>query len=60
MEAKNISLDLETKGMRNKQRITIYTILQYAHNYPKSWSYIYFQRDFMMHGNTIMSVKWKF
>ena len=27
MEAKGISLDLETEGMRNKQRITIYTIL---------------------------------
>ena len=42
METKGISLDLETEGMRNKQRITIHTILRYAHLYPKSWSYIYF------------------
>ena len=42
MEAKGISWDLETEGMRNKQRITIYTIfyfmvyLQYAYHYPQT------------------------
>ena len=39
MEEKGISLDLETEGMRNKQRITIYTILvylQYAYHYPQT------------------------